>query len=131
MRVALFRLLGHKSDQRPPSSPLPSRSGMEALGAQRSYPVSHACTYRTSHLLLPSLGDGWEDLLRLLVSHFCSRRPVHCSGGEWMTFHSAWGQWSSHPGRRWTAVHPGSKWIPTRFHRGLVEPGLVASQRLP
>ena len=123
MRAVLSHLLGHRSDRQPPASPPPAQSDREAPEAQRFYPGSRACTFCTSqsryhHLLLPYLGEGWKDLLRLAVSHFCLRRPVHHSGWEWMTFRPAWGQWSFHLGRRWTAVHPGSMWIPVRSHWG-------------
>ena len=136
MRAVLFCLLSHRSDQRPPTSPPLARLDREALEAQRSYPGSRACTSRTSqsryhHLLLLYLGEGWKDLPKLLVSHFCLWRPVHRSGGEWMTFHPAWGQWLFRLGRRWTAVHPGSGWIPVCSHWGPVGSCPAASQRLP
>ena len=41
------------------------------------------------------------------------------------------GLWSFCSGRRWTAVHPGSGWVPVCSHQGLVDSCPAASQRLP
>ena len=84
--AGLYHRCGHKSDRWPPTSPTPSRSDREALGAQRFLPQLCAWSFGTSwpryhRPLLPSPGAGQQGLLRWLVSHLCLWRPVYCSGG--------------------------------------------------
>ena len=108
--MGLFHPRGCKFDRWPPTSPVPSQSDRESLGAQRFHLWPHRGSFGTSQprhhrLLLPPPGVDRQGLPRWLVSHLCLWRPVCCSGGGWM---------SSHLGLRWTTFQPGSRW--TFFH---------------
>ena len=144
MGAGLYHPRSGKSDQWPPTSPVPSRSGREALGAQRFHLRLCGGSFGTSRPryhrpLLPSPGAGQQGLPRWLVSHLCLWRPVYCSGGgwvsfhldlRWMTSHSGWGWKTFHPGQRWMAFHPGLRWIFFHLDQGLVGLHPVTSQRL-
>ena len=133
--VGLCHPPGCKSDRWPPTSPVPSRSDREALGAQRIHLLLHAWSFGTSqpryhHPLLPSPGAGRQGLLRWLVSHLGLCRLVYCSGQGWKTFHLDPRWMISHSGWGWMTFHPGQRWILFRLNLGLVGLCPVTSLRL-
>ena len=120
--AGLYHLCCCKFDRWPPTSPAPSRSDREALGAQRFLlgpPGGSFATSQSRHHCppLPSPGMGQLGPLMQLVSCLCLWRLVYCSGRGWMSSHLGLRWTSSHPGLRWMSSHPGLRWMSS--HPGL------------
>ena len=74
-------------------------------------PGSCACTSGTSlswrrHLPLFDPGGGGKDVPWPRRACSYPWRLVYHPGGEWMSFHSAWGRWPSRSGSEWDLVGP-------------------------